>query len=93
MPDALALWGEQVLLDRYRTNPPRYVIVAQVDATEHGATFFGRDYALQTLAWVKQRYVVVGTAGGSPFEPGTLGLMLFRLRDAAPASAQEAARP
>jgi hypothetical protein len=87
LPDALGLWGEATLLERYRSRPPSLVVVVHRDATEHGASLFGRDYATATLGWLQETYDPVARAGGSPFEPATYGMMLLRHKGAPPTAA------
>ena len=84
MPDAIAMWGEETLLAPLRGRPPRYVIVVQRNTSEYGATLFGRDYGLEILSWLQERYEPVGAVGGSPFEPGDYGMLLLRLRSDGP---------
>jgi hypothetical protein len=80
LPDAMARWGEGPLLRSLEANPPAFLLVVHRDATEHGASLFGKDYGLEMLAWMRGRYEVDGRIGGSPFAQDGYGMLLFRLR-------------
>jgi len=83
MPDAIALFGEDALLAPLQARPPRYVVIAWRDATEHGARLFGRDYGFKILRFLEERYEPVGAVGGSPFNPDEYGMLLLRSRGGA----------
>jgi hypothetical protein len=90
MPDALAwLGGEQPILSAHKAAPPDLILLVHRDTSEHGATFFGRDYAQDTLAWIGDNYQVVGLIGAPPFRDEHYGMLLLT-RKPAPGAPEEA---
>lgn len=82
LPDGIALMGEQALLAPYREKPPDFIVIASRDATEHGATTFGIDYARETLRWIVANYEPIETVGASPLGRTRMyGLMLLKRVD------------
>lgn len=77
LPDVARAFGEKALLEEYRRSPPDLILIVHRDATEHGATLFGRDYGLETVAWIDSRYTSLARFGGSPFDRGTYGMHLL----------------
>ncbi|HET9553345.1 MAG TPA: glycosyltransferase family 39 protein [Anaeromyxobacteraceae bacterium] len=93
LPDALAVYGEGALLDRYQADPPQSVVIVSRNASEHGATTFGVDYGVLTLRWLDERYEISATMGGSPFDPDAYGMMLLSRRGGAAVGQAPAASP
>ena len=78
MPDAIAWMGSEApILAAHVRTPPGLVLLVHRDSTEHGATFFGRDFALSTMAWINNNYQVAQVIGAVPLRDRRYGMMLL----------------
>lgn len=80
LPDAIAAFGEERMLAEYRRASPDLILLVHRDATEHGATYFGRDYARATAWWIAESYEPVALVGAPPNQGFAYGMMLLRRR-------------
>jgi hypothetical protein len=78
MPDAIAWMGsEGPMLAAHARTPPDLILLVHRDNTEHGATFFGRDFARSTMAWIDENYQVAQVIGAVPLRDRRYGMMLL----------------
>jgi hypothetical protein len=81
MPTEVAVFGEERILAAFIAAPPDYVIVLHRDTSEHGAQFFGRDYARALGAWIDAHYEDVHLFGDRPLvTPGRSGALVKKRR-------------
>lgn len=89
MPDAVAwMGGEGPILAAHMKAPPDLILLVHRDTTEHGATFFGRDFAQATMSWIERNYTPVGLIGSPPLRDHRYGMRLFT-RNAPPGAFAE----
>lgn len=93
MPDVIAAFGEERMLAAYRQDPPRFIVLVHRDATEHGAAFFGRDYARATMWWIRENYEPLTVVGAPPYQGDAYGMMLLRRRQNATSRAEDGRAP
>jgi hypothetical protein len=69
-PMALAMFGEQDVVQAFDRHPPDYILIMEVQETAFGARTFGRDYGLQLSSWIGSNYRHAGNfpAGSHPIE-------------------------
>jgi hypothetical protein len=85
LPSEVAIFGEDQLLASLQHRPPSLIALVHRESSEHGARFFGRDYAEHIAAWIDEQYVPIGHAGDPPFQPGSsFGVIALRLRPSRP---------
>lgn len=81
MPSDLLMFGEGRVISGLDAHPPDYILLAHKDTSEYGYTFFGRDYALSLLDWVRRNYLPLTGAGSEPFkERDKFGILVARRR-------------
>jgi hypothetical protein len=84
LPSDEAKFGEDELLGALRRSPPALVALVHRDTSEFGAGYFGRDYARETMRWVRAHYAPLVTIGDPPLQAETrFGIQVLRRRDAA----------
>jgi hypothetical protein len=94
MPDALAwMGGEAPILAAHKKAPPDLILLVHRDNTEHGATFFGRDFAQASMSWIEQNYTPVGLIGPQPFRDSRNEMLLLTRNSAPGASVEPGAAP
>ena len=82
-PFELRVYGEQEILDGFRSTPPSSVVLIHHDTSEHGARFLGLDYGQSLLAWIRERYRIALQLGDPPLQPGTrFGVAVLRAPEA-----------
>ncbi len=74
----LILGGEDPVLQDLRSSPPDYVVLVDRDNSEHGARYFGQDYAKAVGRWMRRRYEPVVTFGAPPFQGRGFGIAIMR---------------
>jgi hypothetical protein len=81
-PPNLIMYGEAKMLDSLKAHPPDYIGLVHIKNVEYAAPFFGKDYALDIAAWVRQNYHEVHLIGQMPFEESTaFGIRLMQKND------------
>jgi hypothetical protein len=80
VPPIFDMYGESTINDRFRADPPDYVLVLHRDTSEYGAARFGRDYARELFSWVSQNYTPVFKLGANPMNEDGEGLILMASR-------------
>ncbi len=71
MPPLIKVWGEEKILRSFQKTPPDYVALFHKDMSEIGYPFFGRDYGIKLMAWVRQEYAPLKIFGDKPLVPGS----------------------
>jgi 4-amino-4-deoxy-L-arabinose transferase-like glycosyltransferase len=80
-PFDFALTPEDEILREFEGSPPDLILLIHRETPEYGARSFGRDYAKELYAWVRERYQAVERFGDLPFEPGSrFGAVLMERR-------------
>jgi hypothetical protein len=81
MPSDLLIYGEERMLERFRSTPPDFIALVHKDSSEFGARFFGKDYGRALHSWIQENYRVVGQVGERPLQDDRFGMALMRLRE------------
>lgn len=68
-PTAVEILGK-LYLESLSRNPPDYVLLIDRDTSDCGPRYFGRDYAFELYAWIKNNYQVVYQIGYPLSGPG-----------------------
>jgi hypothetical protein len=85
MPVELATFGEERMLQAFRTTPPDVVLLVHKDVAEYGLRYFGADYGRALGEWIGTHYERVATVGEPPRAAATgFGVELLRYRAAPP---------
>ncbi|MBC7784728.1 MAG: hypothetical protein H7144_12895, partial [Burkholderiales bacterium] len=78
-PPAMIMYGEDRMLGDLQRTAPDYIGIINHQTTEYDAQFFGIDYGVKMLTWVKSNYERIAVVGPSIDEPESLsGITLFR---------------
>lgn len=81
VPTEFAIFGEERILSALRDAPPDFVLLFHRDTTEFGPRFFGRDYARETMRWIRSTYRETALLGARPLESDRFGLLLLERAD------------
>jgi len=80
VPTEVRIFGEDEMLADLRSAPPDWVVVVDKSTAEHGARWFGRDYARKIGAWIEEEYEPVGGIGAEPLTGRGFGVRWLRGR-------------
>jgi len=80
-PVIFRMKGEAEILRALQASPPDYVLLVDRSNTEHGARYFGKDYAQSVLAWIVREYVEVRTFGAPPLEGKGFGVRVLKRQE------------
>lgn len=80
VPTEVRIFGEDEMLADLRASPPDWVVVVDKSTAEHGARWFGRDYAKKIGAWIEEEYEPVGGIGAEPLTGRGFGVRWRRRR-------------
>ena len=65
IPHALAVWGEERIVGALAARPPSVVVLVGRSMREFGAGELGRDYGVDLMRWVDERYAPIAVLGGA----------------------------
>jgi hypothetical protein len=82
VPTDVRVFGEDRMLADLRASPPDWVVVVDKSTAEHGARWFGRDYAKRIGAWIEKEYEPVGGLGAQPLTGRGFGVRWLRKKAA-----------
>lgn len=80
MPSVMNLYGEDVMLQAYKDNPPDFIAFVNRDTTEDGYAAFGQDFGQKIFSWIKDNYQSIGQIGEMPFVSKRFGILLLQRR-------------
>lgn len=83
MPVEFSMYGEERMLDAVKRSPPRFIALVDKDTSEYGPQYFGRDYGVLMMSWMKKAYEPAVLAGHPPFSGQGFGILLVERRDRA----------
>ncbi len=79
MPPELAIFGEDVMLERFREAPPDWIVLVSRPLPEYGLKGFGLDYAVELADWIERNYQHRQSYGAPPQRWNSeFGLQLLR---------------
>ena len=78
------LFGEDELLGALQRRPPHLVALVHRSTGEFGPEYFGTDYAVRTLQWVRAGYAPLFAVGDPPLQPqARFGIAVLQARGSA----------
>ena len=77
VPTEYFFWGEDRIKRSFREHPPDFIALVQIDSSEFGYRFFGKDYGRELLNWIESNYKEVVLAGARPFIDDQFGILLL----------------
>ena len=77
-PSFFNMSSESDVLEAFRSAPSDYIVLVDRDMSEHGARYFGKDYAKDLFAWLAENYTPVKLFGNVPFSGKGFGVMIAR---------------
>jgi hypothetical protein len=84
LPSDEAQFGEDELLGALQRRPPHLVALVHRSTAEFGPEYFGTDYAVRTLQWVRAGYAPLFAVGDPPLQPqARFGIAVLQARGSA----------
>lgn len=81
MPPEMLVFGEDQMLQGFKSAPPDFVLLCHKDTSEFGVPLFGRDYGEKIGNWIRENYTPVVKVGDVPLQdPYRFGILLLRKR-------------
>ena len=77
-PTALAINGEDRMLDAFKSKPPDFIVLFHKDASEFGYQFFGKGYGERIMSWIRRNYRRVKLVGRPPLQDQRFGIALLQ---------------
>jgi hypothetical protein len=77
-PNIVEAIGEENIIHEISMNPPSFIILSKKDTSEHGARFFGADYALNIYSWITDNYDKVFTEGDGTLTGDDCGMTVYK---------------
>ena len=90
MPPEVFAYGEERLLEAWRSSPPDFVALVDRNSAEFGYRYFGQDYGRELQAWIDAHYLTVGTIGAPPMKGQGFGIELRARRPPEPRAGHSA---
>ena len=80
MMTEMILFGEESLLEGFRSRPPDYVVLVHKDTSEFGVGPFGADprYGRRIMEWVDRHYTTAALFGEEPFRGKRFGIEILK---------------
>ena len=72
------------VVNALEADPPDYVLLVHRNNAEHGARFFGVDFAQETRRWIDRNYTLRATFGQRPFAGRRFGIAILARSSSAP---------
>lgn len=77
-PNFVEAMGEEKILNDISSKPPSFIILLEKDTSEHGAQYFGTDYALNISSWIADNYDKVLVLGAKPLTGSGFGIIIAK---------------
>ena len=77
-PNFVEAVGEENILKEISSKPPSFIILAEKDTSEHGARYFGRDYAHNIYSWIVNNYDKEILLGAEPLTGNGFGIIIAK---------------
>ena len=79
MPPELIMFGEAKILADLEARPPDWIVILHRETSEYGVDFFGKDYGISIMNWVREQYQVAYKIGAQPLvEKGHYGARIWK---------------
>jgi hypothetical protein len=77
-PNIVEAIGEEKIIHEISLTPPSFIILSKKDTSEHGATYFGFDYARNIYSWITDNYDKVFSAGDGTLTGNDFGITIYK---------------
>lgn len=77
-PNFVTAIGEENILNAISLSHPSFIILSEVDTSEHGARYFGKDYALNLYGWITKSYDKIHQIGAEPLTGKGFGIIITK---------------
>ena len=77
-PNFVRAMGEENILNAISLSRPSFIILSEVDTSEHGARYFGKNYALNLYAWIAKSYDKIVQIGAEPLTGKGFGIIIAK---------------
>jgi len=77
-PNFVTAMGETNILNAISMSRPSFILLCEFDTSEHGARYFGKNYALNIHAWLVDSYERVLLTGAEPLTGGGFGIIIAK---------------
>jgi hypothetical protein len=75
-PNVASIFGEARTIVKFQQHPPDYIFF--VEWYEYHVGYFGRDYGINLMQWIRQNYHPVGLIGSEPFRNAAFGVKILK---------------
>jgi hypothetical protein len=80
-PESFVVFGEDKIIADVAKARVDYIVFTARDTGDHGARFFGTDYAQKFYAWILNNYTLVQQFGPYPFTSPGFGIVVFKRKN------------
>jgi hypothetical protein len=77
-PNFVEAIGEEKILDVISPTHPSFIILSEKDTSEHGAQYFGKNYAFNIYSWIANNYAKVLIIGAEPLTGNGFGIIIAK---------------
>ena len=77
-PNFVEAIGEEKILDVISPTHPSFIILSEKDTSEHGAQYFGKNYALNIYSWIANNYAKELVIGAEPLTGNGFGIIIAK---------------
>jgi len=80
-PNFVEAIGEATIINDISRNRPAFIILTKKDTSEHGAKYFGVDYARNIYSWITDNYDKVHSIGDDTLSGKDFGITIMKLKN------------
>lgn len=80
-PNFIEATGEARIINDISRNRPSFIILTKKDTSEHGAKYFGADYARNIYSWITDNYDKVNSIGDDTLSGKDFGIVIMKLKN------------
>ena len=77
-PNFVEATSEEKIINEISLNPPSFIILSKKDTSEHGAKYFGVNYARNIYSWIISNYDKVSTLGDGTLTGDDFGIIIYK---------------
>ena len=77
-PNFVEATGEEKIINEFSLNPPSFIILSKKDTSEHGAKYFGANYAHNIYSWIINNYDKVSALGDPTLTGEDYGIIIYK---------------
>ncbi|MBN1470140.1 MAG: glycosyltransferase family 39 protein [Syntrophaceae bacterium] len=80
-PNFVEATGEENIINDISRNRPSFIILTKKNTSEHGAQYFGADYARNIYSWITDNYDKVISIGDDTLTGNDFGIAIMKLKN------------